>query len=173
MKLIHGLAPVILGVSAASVAADAPTLQVEEEVVIAAPADKVWDKVRNFNDLGAWHPAAQSTEIVEGSNNVAGAVRLITLPDGGTIKEKLLSYDDAGKTFKYVILEGVLPVSSYESVVSVKADGANQTRVVWRGDFKRKDTSARPAAGATDEDATTTMTAVYRGGLDNLKKISE
>jgi mxaD protein len=57
--------------------------------------------------------------------------------------------------------------------VSVKAQGKDKTLVVWNGTFKRKDTSATPAAGQDDEAAVKTMTSVYRGGLDNLKKISE
>jgi len=57
--------------------------------------------------------------------------------------------------------------------VSVKPQGKDKTLVVWSGTFKRKDTSATPAAGQDDETAVKTMTGVYRAGLDNLKKISE
>jgi mxaD protein len=152
---------------------EAKSLSAHEEVTINAPAAKVWTKVSNFNDLGAWHPAVKSTEIVSGTNNKVGAERLLTLQDGGTIKEKLLAYSAKKHSFKYSIIEGVLPVSSYVSTVSVKAQGKDKTLVVWNGTFKRKDTSATPAAGQDDEAAVKTMTGVYRGGLDNLKKISE
>lgn len=67
----------------------AADLQVVEKVAINAPASKVWEKVNNFGDLGAWHPAVAKTEIVDGKNNEKGAVRLLTLQDGGTIKETL------------------------------------------------------------------------------------
>jgi mxaD protein len=70
-------------------------------------------------------------------------------------------------------LEGVLPVSSYVSTFSVKDISGGKSLVEWKGNFKRKDISATPAAGQTDEDATKTIHAVYTGGLDNLKKISE
>jgi mxaD protein len=163
----------VVGLSANVFAAEADALKVQEEVVVNAPAAKVWDKVSNFGDLGAWHPAVKKTEIVSGTNNKKGAERLLTLQDGGTIKEKLLAYNTKKMTFKYSILEGVLPVSKYASTVSVKSQGENQTLVVWQGTFKRKDLSATPAAGQDDATAIKTMTSVYRGGLDNLKKISE
>jgi mxaD protein len=140
---------------------------------INAPASKVWDKASNFGDLGVWHPAVKKTEIVAGTNNQKGAERLLTLQDGGTIKEKLLSYNAKKMSYQYSILDGVLPVSNYVATVSVKSQGENKTLVVWKGSFKRKDPSAKPAAGQGDDDAVKTITGVYRGGLDNLKKISE
>lgn len=173
MKFSLLLTSLLLGLSVNAFAGEAKTLKVEENVVINAPASKVWDKVSNFGDLGAWHPAVKKTEIVAGTNNQKGAERLLTLQDGGTIKEKLLAYNAKKMSFKYSILEGVLPVSSYVSTVSVQSQGENKTLVVWKGSFKRKDTGATPAAGQGDEDAVKTITGVYRGGLDNLKKISE
>ena len=167
------LASLLLGSTLNAVADEAKSLSAHEEVTINAPAAKVWTTVSNFNDLGAWHPAVKKTEIVSGANNIVGAERLLTLQDGGTIKEKLLAYSAKKHSFKYSIIEGVLPVSSYVSTVSVKAQGKDKTLVVWTGTFKRKDTAATPAAGQDDEAAVKTMTSVYRGGLDNLKKISE
>jgi mxaD protein len=148
-------------------------LMVEEKVAINAPASKVWAKVGNFGDLGAFHPAVAKTEITSGTNNVQGAVRLLTLQDGGTIKETLTAYNAAGMSYSYVINEGVLPVSNYSSTIQVKSTGATSSEVVWKGNFKRKDLSATPAKGQDDEAATGTIHAVYRGGLDNLKKITE
>jgi len=57
--------------------------------------------------------------------------------------------------------------------VTVKQVGKNKSIVVWDGTFKRKDTSATPAEGQDDATAVKVITSVYRGGLDNLKKISE
>ncbi|BCM25959.1 SRPBCC family protein [Methyloradius palustris] len=162
-----------LAMPMAAFAAKATTLSVDEKIEINAPASAVWAKANNFGDLGAWHPAVKKTEIVEGTNNKVGAVRLLTLQDDGTIKEKLNAYSDKNKSFKYQILEGVLPVSSYVSVFTVKDIAGGKSLVEWKGHFKRKDTSATPAAGQTDEDATKTIHAVYTGGLENLKKISE
>ncbi len=172
-KTISIFFAVALALPIAAVAGDAKTLNVAEKIEINAPASIVWSKVKNFGDLGAWHPAVAKTEIVGGKNNVKGAVRLLTLQDGGTIKEKLLFYNAKGMTFEYQILEGVLPVSSYVSWISVRGSKTGATTVVWKSSFKRKDTSANPAEGQDDAAAVKTITSVYKAGLENLKKISE
>lgn len=159
------------GVSSNSGAAS--SLVVEEKVTINAPASKVWAKAGNYGDLGAFHPAVAKTEIMSGTNNTKGAVRLLTLGDGGTVNETLSNYDAAGMSYAYVINESVLPVSNYSAKIMVKPVSANVSEVVWNANFKRKDLSASPAKGQDDEAATATIHAVFKGGLDNLKKLSE
>ena len=144
-------------------------LKVSEVCEINAPAETVWKKVNNFGDLGAWHPAIKSTEIISGENNKVGAVRLLTLQDGATLKETLLSYDEKKTEYGYNIIESPLPVSEYTSTVSVGKDKKGVCKVTWSGHFKRKDVSAHPAAGQDDTTATKTMSSIYRAGLDNLK----
>jgi mxaD protein len=173
MKYSLLLVSLLMSTTFNAFADEAKSLSAHEEVTINASAAKVWTKVSNFNDLGAWHPAVKTTDIVTGKNNKIGAERLLTLQDGGTIKEKLLGYNAKAKTFKYSIIEGVLPVSSYVSTLTVKATGKDKSLVVWEGTFKRKDTADTPAEGQDDAAAVKTITGVYRGGLDNLKKISE
>jgi mxaD protein len=173
MKFSLLLASMLISTTLNAFADEAKNLKVHEEVSIDASSAKVWEKISNFNDLGAWHPAVKTTEIVTGTNNKVGAERLLTLQDGGTIKEKLLKYNAKAKTFKYSIIEGVLPVSSYVSSVTVKQVGKDKSLVIWNGTFKRKDVSASPAEGQDDATAVKVITSVYRGGLDNLKKISE
>lgn len=162
-------------VEAAPAAAEAAQLSVSKSVSINATADAVWAKSKDFNNLNGWHPAVAKTEIVEGSNNTVGAVRVLTLAGDtpATIKEKLAAFDDAGKTYTYEILEGVLPVTGYSSTFTVAADGADKATVTWSSTFKRADTSATPAAGKDDATATTTIEGVYTAGLDNLKKVLE
>ncbi|MGH8710778.1 MAG: SRPBCC family protein, partial [Burkholderiales bacterium] len=172
-KIITTFFAAALALPIAAVAEDSKTLNVAEKVEINAPADLVWSKVKNFGDLGAWHPAVAKTEIIKGKNKVKGAVRLLTLQDGGTIKEKLIFYNEKGMTIKYQILEGVLPVSSYVSWITVKGSKTGATTVVWKSTFMRMDTSANPAEGQDDAAAVKTITNVYKAGLDNLKKISE
>ncbi len=172
-KLVMGFLAAIVAFPATVFAEKAVTLTVEETIEINAPTKAVWFKLHNFGDMGAWHPAVKKTEIVDGNLNKPGAVRLLTLQDGGTIKEKLLSYNFKGKTFEYSIIEGVLPVSEYVSTLTVNESKDGKSIVVWKGNFKRKDTSDTPATGQGDEDAIKTISGVYKGGLENLKKVSE
>lgn len=156
-----------------SVFAAAPVLKVSKSVIVHAAPGVVWEKFKNFDGLDTWHPAVAKDELVAGSNNQPGAERLLTLGDGGTIKEKLLGFDERHHRFKYQILDGVLPVSHYTATIGVKAAGRNRSKVTWSGTFKRKDTGPHPAANADDATATRTMGSVYEAGLDNLKKIIE
>jgi mxaD protein len=143
----------------------AKDLKIQESIEIYARPSDVWDKVSNFGDLGAWHPAVKSTEIVEGKNNEKGAIRVVTLQDGGTIKEKLVAYNAAKHKYTYTILEGVLPVSNYQSTITVTSLAVDKAKVTWHGKFK--------SASASDEDAQKAISDVYKGGLENLKKIAE
>ena len=154
-------------------AAAALELHVKKTVTIAAPADKVWDASKNFNGLNTWHPALASDELQSGTNNTVGAVRLLTLKGGGTIKEKLLQFDEKGHRYRYAILESVLPVSHYSATFVVTSLGANKTLVTWSAKFKRKNLSDTPPDNENDKTATDTIEGVFKAGLDNLKKIVE
>jgi mxaD protein len=157
-RLLAALA--LMTASASSVfAADAPTLTVSKSVEINAPASVVWSLVKDFDGLNKWHPAVAKDVIVEGQNNTVGAIRVLTLGDGGTIKEKLLAYDDKGQSFKYSILEGVLPVSSYESTLLVEGT-ADAAKVTWSAASSAR-TPARRSKGCR-RCAKTTMEGAYR-----------
>ncbi len=155
------------------VLADAPRLTTSKTISIDASAGKVWKAVQDFNGLNTWHPAVATDEIVEGTNNTVGAVRLLTLKGGGTIKEKLLAFDPAHHSFKYAIVEGVVPVSDYTSTLVVKSLGKGKSSVTWSGHFKRKNVGDNPGANENDKTAVDTIGGIYQGGLDNLKKITE
>ncbi len=157
------------GISAAA----APELHLKKTITIAAPADKVWEASKNFNGLNTWHPALASDELVSGTNNTVGAVRLLTLKGGGTIKEKLLAFDETGHRYRYAIIESVLPVSHYSSTFVVSATGTDKTLVTWSGKFKRKNLDDSPGDTENDKAALDAITGVYTSGLANLKKIVE
>ncbi len=174
MKTMTAIACTLALAAAGVSRAAAPELSVKKTVTIAAPADKVWAASKNFDGLNTWHPALASDEIVSGTNNTVGAVRLLTLKGGGgTIKEKLLAYDEAGHRYRYTILEGVIPVSHYRSSFVVTSLANDKTLVTWSGRFKRKDLGESPATGQDDNAAVDAITGVYTSGLDNLKKMLE
>ena len=158
---------VSLSVNAANV------LKVKESVEINAPAAKVWGLAGDFGNLGAFHPAVAKTDIESGTNNVKGAKRLLTLQDGGTIHETLTAFNAKKTMMSYIITESVLPVSDYSATLKVIPMGKSKSKVVWNAAFKRADQAATPAEGKDDATATKTITGVFRGGLDNLKKLAE
>lgn len=77
-------------------------------IVIDAPADKVWEKVRNFHDL-SW--AAGVIETCEAVGNIPatqiGAQRMLN----GVFHETLHALDDLARTVRYSIDDGPDAVS--------------------------------------------------------------
>jgi mxaD protein len=163
-KFLMMLSVMVLGFT--SQAQAGAMLHVKKSVTINAPADKVWGKVADFGDLGAWHPAVAKTEIVEGVDNVKGAKRVLTLQDGGKINETLTAYNAKKRTMSYIITESVLPVDAYSATITVKSAGMGKSVVSWTANFKAK-------APADDKTATDTINGVFDGGLGNLKKTQE
>lgn len=151
----------------------APALSVEEKMTMNAPVDVVWNTIKDFDNVSFWHPAIVKTDLIGGKNNVPGAIRLLTLYDGGRITETLLSYDASKKTYSYAINDGVVPVSQYYATIQATAIDATTSEVVWKSSFKRRDLSATPAEGQDDATAVNVITSVFQGGLIHLKKIVE
>ena len=171
MKIVNAIALASgLVVAAGQAFAAAPWLHVSQTVDIQASAGKVWDAAKNFDQLNTWLPPVAKDEIVAGQNNTVGAVRLLTLKDGGTVNEKLLVYTPSARTFRYQIVESVLPVSHYTSVFIVKSRGKGKSTVTWSGRFKRKNLGPSPGDNENDKAATDAITGVYQAGLSTLKK---
>ena len=165
----------VIAVLVAGMASAAPpkTLHVTETVQIKASPDKVWATVKDFDALAKWHPALASSELVTGSNGTVGASRKLTLKGGGVVMEKLTAYDEAGHSYRYVITDSPLPIAHYSSKLAVRAGKDGTTEVIWSGAFKRKNTSDNPPEAESDAGAIKVVKGVYRGGLDNLKKMLE
>lgn len=158
-------------VNSATAAID-ETIRYKETIEINAPADKVWAKVGSFADMG-WLPSIAKTEITSGKADEAGATRVLTTKDGGTINEVLVSYDAQAMTIKYEITEGVLPVREFGATLKVEAAGEGKSVVTWRSMFKRKDPANPGAKGQDDEAAKAAISSIFKAGLENIKKISE
>jgi hypothetical protein len=76
--------------------------------VVAASADEVWSKLRNFHDLSWGEPVVTSVEVVgEKSGSTPGAKRVLN----GAFHETLLSVDDEKRVLSYSIDDGPDAVS--------------------------------------------------------------
>lgn len=154
--------------------AHGPTRQkVTETVEINAFPDKVWAAIGDFGDM-SWHPAVARTD-AQGGNTV-DARRVLTLRDGGTTDEVLYKYDQAGMTYSYRITRvdvAVLPVTNYSSTLSVKPADGGRSLVEWRGAFYRGYPNYDPPPNLNDAAAVKAVSAMYRAGLDHLRKTLE
>lgn len=153
--------------------AHGPTRQkVTETVAIKAAPQAVWEKIKDFGAMQAWHPAIDKTTADKGS--AVGSVRTLTLKDGGKIVEELESYSDADRKLGYRMKDpGPVPVSNYSSTIAVKEGEAGGSVVEWRGAFYRKYMNNDPPPDQNDETAVKAITGIYQAGLGNLKSLLE
>lgn len=163
------LAAPLLGTTAD---AHGPTRKkITETIEINAPPEKVWAAIGDFQSM-AWHPAVVSTEGQNG--NAIDATRRLTLQGGGTIDEVLYKYEPEKMSYSYRITAvdvKVLPVTNYSSTITVLPgpDGKTST-VEWRGAFYRGYPNNDPPPELNDDAAIAAVTAVYKAGLEGLKK---
>ena len=108
--------------------------------IIKAPIIKVWDIVRDFNDMPNWHPLIKKSMIEDGkSSDCVGCVRNFYLNDNTHIREQLLMLSDFEFSFSYAIIESQLEVDNYVASLNLTpvTDG-NQTFCVWSAEFDTK-----------------------------------
>ncbi|WP_445370538.1 SRPBCC family protein [Methylomonas sp. HW2-6] len=151
-------------------------------VTVDAPAAKVWDLIKNYDDM-SWHPGIKSVK-GNGSND-KGAVRTLTLANGGTITEELKAYDAAKMSYKYKITEmsntgtikhagqdeplPVLPVGNYAAELQV-TDKGGKTEVEWVATYYRAYVNNNPPAELNEEAADKAVSNVLKTGLEALSK---
>ena len=138
-------------------------MKVEVKDRIEAPAEAVWDLVRDFGGITRWNPpSAIEGCTVEGEG--IGAVRTLTLPGDAVLQEKLESFDEGARTLSYSIVDpSPLPLSGYLSTLRVVEDGPQRCRVEWSGRMK-------PAAGTSEEQVTGMIRGIYTGGVAGICK---
>lgn len=133
--------------------------------VVHAPADEVWALVRDFDGLPAWHPAIKASEIEEGTNLVVGAVRKLTLDGGGAVRERLVTLDDADRSYTYEFTDaGPFPVRSYRSTIRVApVTDTGGAFVEWRCWFDSDADQEEAMVG-------TFSRGVYAAGIEALQR---
>jgi carbon monoxide dehydrogenase subunit G len=132
--------------------------EVKVEQEIDASADRVWKLMRDFGGLKAWNQGIESVEV---AGEGVGAIRTIKM-GAITIKERLEHFDDAGRTFRYSIVEGPVPARDYLATVQVEEAGPDRARIVWGSSFEPQ--------GASVADLTGLFEGIYKGGIAGLRK---
>jgi hypothetical protein len=134
--------------------------------VVAAPVDKVWAQVRAYNDLPSFLPAIGHSELVEGVDGQVGAVRRLTLADGGDpFDERLLLLDDPGRTLTYTFT-GANPFGVRRYLTTLRVSPVTDTGesfVEWWAEYD--------ADAAQEEELTRTFANdVFAAGIAGLQK---
>ena len=134
--------------------------------VIDAPVDAVWNTVRDFNALPAWHPAVADSYIEDGEpSDSIGCIRNFNLQAGGNIREQLLALSDVDHLCTYSILISPMPVENYVATLRLLpvTDG-NRTYAEWIAEFD---------CPQEEEDGLIDLIGggVFQGGFNALKSV--
>ena len=133
--------------------------------VIDASADAVWNVIRDFNALPAWHPLIADSRIENGQPaDKVGCVRAFRMRDGGRLREQLLSLSDYDFQCTYSILESPMPISDYVATLKLTpvTDG-NRVFAEWSAEFECDPARERELAQNIGQ-------GVFQVGFDALKQ---
>ncbi|MFF5858057.1 SRPBCC family protein [Streptomyces sp. NPDC012751] len=119
----------------------------------------VWRLIGGFGSLPDWLPYIPQSELGEG-----GRTRRLTNEDGGTIVERLQSFDHTARSYTYAIEEAPFPVTGYLSTLTVhEVPGTpGASRVEWSGTFTPD--------GVSDREAEELFHGIYTDGLAALER---
>ncbi|MFA7306204.1 MAG: SRPBCC family protein [Hyphomicrobium sp.] len=169
MKFVQGiavagvvaLAGVFSGLPAANAAAVAVGKKLELKVdpkKMDEERTRLWTQFGGWCALKDWHPAVANCEE---STEDGAKIRVLTLKDGGKIKEKLL--DEKPNFYRYEILESPLPVKNYQAQFALTPDDDDEDEInfAWSATFD--------ANGKTNKEAHDVIEGIFNAGLDNIK----
>jgi len=133
--------------------------------VIDASAEKVWDRVRDFNALPVWHPRIRDSRIEESlPADKVGCNRNFNLQSGDNIREQLLGLSDFDRFCTYAILESPMPIDDYVATLRLTpvTDG-DRCFVEWSADFQCDPANESDLVNHIGSD-------VFQAGFDALKR---
>lgn len=137
--------------------------KINESGLVAAPLERVWEYVRDFNSLPKWFPGVTDSHIEPGvAANQAGCVRNFGLEGGPRIRERLLELSDRDHVCHYTMIECPLPIAGYVATLRLSAGDANGTLVEITSQFDSPPAQEKEMVGL--------LTTTYRGAFEMLKK---
>jgi len=145
--------------AAVALSAAANAAEVKKNGQAAGSPEDVWAMVGDFCAIKDWHPAvAKCEEMEEGGDTY----RVLTLGDGGKIKEKLTN--KGATSYSYDIVDGPLPVKNYSATLSVtEDDGDDIAEVGWTAKFD-------PADGVEEAKAVEVISGIFDAGIEGISK---
>ena len=169
MKFVQGIAVAgvvaLAGAFAGLPAANAAAVAVGKKLELKVDPKKMdeertrlWTQFGGWCALKDWHPAVANCEE---STEDGAKIRVLTLKDGGKIKEKLL--DEKPNFYRYEILESPLPVKNYQAQFALTPDDDYEDEInfAWSATFD--------ANGKTNKEAHDVIEGIFNAGLDNIK----
>jgi hypothetical protein len=139
--------------------------RVFESTIVAAPIDRVWHVIGDFDGLHRWSPRIVSSRLEGGTGRGAvGSVRRLERDDGLLIAERLLAYDSVARTLTYCF-DGEAPFAARDyrgTVAAQPITDTDSTFVSWSCTFD--------AEADDEENLVAAFRHVFRSGLDHLAR---
>jgi hypothetical protein len=120
---------------------------IRKEIPIAAPADKVWDVIR---DVGAIHTRLAPGFVVD--THLEEGARIVTFANGLVVRELIVTLDDECRRLAYAVTGGTPTHHSASFQVFPTTEG-NHASLVWITDIL-PDTIAGPFTAMIDAGST-------------------
>jgi carbon monoxide dehydrogenase subunit G len=103
---------------------------IHKEITIDAPADHVWDALR---DWGAVHERLVPGFVVD--TVLDGEDRVVTFFNGAVAREEFVDLDEGSRRLVWAIHGGSLGLTHYNAAAQVVPDGAQRSRFIWITDL--------------------------------------
>ncbi len=163
----------------------APELVIDEKVIVSHDSEDIWKRLRNFNNMHAWHPDVLNT--TASNNNTPGSQRELDLGNDMSISEILLRHDDTHKILMYRLEKittasmirhnnldlrvPALPVGHYISEMGVRPHASGGSEIYWYARLSRVYTGKGKAPVELDDTAAiNALTHFFQRGLEALEQ---
>ncbi|MDZ7682720.1 MAG: SRPBCC family protein [Fodinibius sp.] len=133
--------------------------EVKVSGIIHAGVDQVWELVSNFSRLDEFVEAVVDCT-AEGSGT--GAVRTLTLADGGEAKEQLESLHPDQHLLTYSIIDSPMPIENYSGSMQVKRITDGKSEFTWSSTFDVQD--------GTEREMKEALEGLYKLGVEGLQQ---
>lgn len=130
--------------------------------VVPAPVGRVWKRVRDFGELGNWHPGMSEGRIEDDRPpDQIGVVRTMQA-EGATFRERLVSMSDLEHFHEYTMIDSPLPLRNYRGRFElIPISEPDHTLIQWSSTFDAPDDQTEELIGLVKD--------VYRTGLNHLR----
>lgn len=130
-----------------------------------APAEDVWEIIRDFNGWGVFMPAAIGTSrLVEANGHTVRVIQAIPELGGYWVMEEMDCLDDEAMSVTYSIVGSPLPLVNYSATMIVIPVDETQSMVHWYSSFGAPE-------GASFEESRALMEDFYYYSLATLASL--
>ncbi len=101
--------------------------------IIKVPIDKVWLAISHIDGLERWFSVISQCQV---KGRGVGAIRTLTLVDGGVIRDLIKEINHEIQQFSYQRIELPFPISHYQGTVNLTSTSVEETKLSWSVEYQ-------------------------------------